>query len=252
MVHQARSIIRKRRRVSIPEETQTEIPISNSSGRQTFSDGSDFEGNRRPKRARKPKRSRNLENDPKTKLLAQDSKSPTKSTKRSVPSPSGKSPKMAKHDYSANAVSPFPNWKAPSQKAVETVFQLLEDKHCKIGISQSKPSLGLRIEGCNEEEPALIDAIIRACLSAGTNDMNASRAFMGILKRFGRRKPGSGIGIVDWEAVRLAPLEDLYEAIKTGVMGNVKSLSLKLYSIWCTRRTSFGKRRARFQAMQKG
>ena len=73
----------------------------------------------------------------------------------------------------------------------------------------------------------MIDAIIRARLSAGTNDMNASRAFMGILKKFGRRKPGSGIGIVHWEAVRLAPLEDLYEAIKTGGMGNVKSRSLK-------------------------
>ena len=106
MVHQARPIIRKRRRVSIPEETQNEIPISNSSGRQTFSDGSDFEGTQRPKRARKPRRSRNLENDPKTKLLAQDSKSPTKSTKGSVPSPSSKSPKMAKYDYSQYLHSP--------------------------------------------------------------------------------------------------------------------------------------------------
>ncbi|KAH7417951.1 DNA glycosylase [Cadophora sp. MPI-SDFR-AT-0126] len=49
-----------------------------------------------------------------------------------------------------------------------------------------------------------------------------------ILKRFGRRDPGDGIGIVDWEAVRLAPVEDLYEAIKTGGMGNVKSRSLKV------------------------
>lgn len=94
-------------------------------------------------------------------------------------------------------------------------------------MSRSKPSLGLRIEGCNEEEPALSDAIIRARLSTGTNDMNASRAFMGILAGFGRRKPGTGIGIVDWEAIRVAPVETLYEAIKTGGMGNVKSRSCK-------------------------
>ncbi|KAH9204379.1 DNA glycosylase, partial [Leptodontidium sp. 2 PMI_412] len=138
-----------------------------------------------------------------------------------------KSPKRAKYDFSANATSPFPTCLALSLKDVQTVFRLLEDKHGKIEMSQSKPFLGLQIEGCNEEEPALINAIIRARLSAGTNDMNASRAFIGTLETFGRRKPGSAIGIVDWEAVRLAPVEDLYEAIKTGGMGNVKSRSVK-------------------------
>ncbi|KAL3428262.1 HhH-GPD family base excision DNA repair protein [Phlyctema vagabunda] len=142
-------------------------------------------------------------------------------------SPGEKATKILKYDYSTTASSPYPDWAHPSPSEVEVVFNLLEKKHGKIEISRTKPSLMLEIEGCNDEEPALIDTMVRARLSAGTNDMNASRAFMGILSKFGRRKPGNGLGIVDWNAVRLAPLEDLYEAIKTGGMGNVKSRSIK-------------------------
>lgn len=223
MPRKAQPVTREKRRAQIPDGTGSETALLTLSERS--SDSSDFEEKRPAKRAKRSKLGGALTLSQNTKKLAQEVTLSKASTKNSVP-PST-SPKKAKYDYSANAISPFPDWPAPTLKEVQAVFQLLEDKHGRIEISQSKPSLMLEIEGCNEEEPALIDAIIRARLSAGTNDMNASRAFMGILKTFGRRKPGSGIGIVDWEAVRLAPVEDLYEAIKTGGMGNVKSRSLK-------------------------
>ena len=216
-------ITRERWRAVNTDGTGSETPFSISSERLS-SDGSDFEEKRPPKRA---KRSGALESSQNAKRPAQDITVPKGSAKISGQPSASRRTKTAKYDFSANAASLFPNWPAPTLKQVQKVFQLLEDKHGKIEISQAKPSLMLEIEGCNEEEPALIDAIVRARLSAGTNDMNASRAFMGILKTFGRRRPGSGIGIVDWEAVRLAPVEDLYEAIKTGGMGNVKSRSVK-------------------------
>lgn len=202
-----------------------ETPASSSS--EQSSDSSDFEESRPKKRARKSTEGRVLKSSRNTKGDNLGVVSIKDSTISSVPSLARKSPKKAKYDFSTDAGSPFPNWPAPTVKEIQVVFKLLEDKHGKIEMSQARPSLGLLIEGCNDEEPALIDAIIRARLSAGTNDMNASRAFMGILNTFGRRNPGHGIGIVDWEAVRLAPVEDLYEAIKTGGMGNVKSRSLK-------------------------
>ncbi|KAF7939409.1 uncharacterized protein EAE97_007489 [Botrytis byssoidea] len=219
---------RKKRRIVTPgsiESTEFDEPVSSSY--DCPSDSSDFDDKRlskRPKRSNQARASRSaiITQQAQVVLMSEDSKR----LSATVPATS-KTPQKSKYDYSSNALSPFPNWPAPTPEMVEMVFRLLEDKHGKIEISQSKPSLGLRIEGCNQDEPALIDAVIRARLSAGTNDMNASRAFMSILTTFGRLKPGTGPGIVDWEAVRLAPLEKLYEAIKTGGMGNVKSRSCK-------------------------
>ncbi|KAH6716240.1 hypothetical protein BKA61DRAFT_631668 [Leptodontidium sp. MPI-SDFR-AT-0119] len=230
MPRKAQPVTRRRRPGAVPDRAQGNTSLSNSS--EPPSDSNDSEKIRPPKRVKRSKKRAALESYPKPppkknkkKGPEQYAASPKDSTKGPSSLSASKSPKRAKYDFSANATSPFPTWLALSLIDVQTVFRLLEDKHGKIEMSQSKPSLGLQIEGCNEEEPALINAIIRARLSAGTNDMNASRAFIGILETFGRRKPGSTIGIVDWEAVRLAPVEDLYEAIKTGGMGNVKSRS---------------------------
>ncbi|KAH7369718.1 hypothetical protein BKA65DRAFT_470972 [Rhexocercosporidium sp. MPI-PUGE-AT-0058] len=111
----------------------------------------DYEDNRPSKRAetRKSGQGKALDPHSNSKVLrqAQDvaqqlPKSPSKMSIELPPSATS-APRKAKYDYSTNAASPFPSWPAPTRKEVEKVFQLLEEKHGKIEMEQSKPSLGL-------------------------------------------------------------------------------------------------------------
>jgi endonuclease-3 len=61
------------------------------------------------------------------------------------------------------------------------------------------------------EDP--VDELIWTILSANTNDVNSGRAFRQLKATFGD----------DWEAVRLAPLEQIKDAIRTAGMYNQKA-----------------------------
>jgi endonuclease-3 len=58
-----------------------------------------------------------------------------------------------------------------------------------------------------------VDELIWTILSANTNDSNSGRAFRQLKERFGE----------DWEAVRVAPLEEIKDAIRTAGMYNQKA-----------------------------
>ena len=58
-----------------------------------------------------------------------------------------------------------------------------------------------------------MDDLIWTILSANTNDANSARAFHQLRARFGR----------DWDAVRLAPLDEIKEAIRPAGMYNQKA-----------------------------
>ena len=61
--------------------------------------------------------------------------------------------------------------------------------------------------------PNVVDELIGTILSANTNDINSGRAFAQLKARFGD----------DWEAVRLAPLDDIQAAIRPAGMYHQKA-----------------------------
>lgn len=64
--------------------------------------------------------------------------------------------------------------------------------------------------------PDVVDELIATILSANTNDTNSGRAFAQLKARFGN----------DWEAVRLAPLDEIKEAIRPAGMYHQKAAHL--------------------------
>ena len=64
--------------------------------------------------------------------------------------------------------------------------------------------------------PNVVDALIGTLLSANTNDINSGRAFAQLKARFGD----------DWDAVRLAPLDEIKRAIRPAGMYHQKAAHL--------------------------
>jgi endonuclease-3 len=68
-----------------------------------------------------------------------------------------------------------------------------------------------------------LDELILTVLSQSTNDRNRDVAFLRLRERF-----GSGIaGVLSWELVRDAPLEEVEEAIRPGGISRVKSVRIQ-------------------------
>ena len=82
------------------------------------------------------------------------------------------------------------------------------------------------VAGCGEVKPVL-EALMRTCLSGHTTMDNANKAIQGVLRRFPTIKDGPLAGSVDWNAVRLAPRQDLIAAIKVGGIWDDKSFYIK-------------------------
>ncbi|KAJ5623017.1 hypothetical protein N7490_011622 [Penicillium lividum] len=123
-------------------------------------------------------------------------------------------------------VTPFPSWPHPTPEECEEVNKLLSDVHGVVTAPKVIPPPSLTVTGCGEV-PSVLDAVIRTLLSGATTTTNASRAFEGLVKRFGILKEGIGAGSVDWDAVRRASLKDVFEAIKSGGLADIKSQRLK-------------------------
>jgi len=129
--------------------------------------------------------------------------------------------------------TPYPNWPHPTKAECEEVTRLLSAVHGKVQAPKTIPTPSLEVSGCGEV-PSVLDALIRTRLSAATSGTNSSRAFAGLVARFGILKEGIGKGSVDWNAVRLAPTKDVFEAIKSGGLADVKSKDIKkiLQMVW--------------------
>ena len=119
-------------------------------------------------------------------------------------------------------VSPFPTFNAPTPEDCQNVNDILAKQHGTVQQPKTIPQPSLNSSGCGEV-PSVLDALVRTRLSAATNGANSSRAFRGLVERFGIIKEGVGKGSVNWEAVRTAPVKDVFEAIKTGGLADVKS-----------------------------
>ncbi|KAJ5769025.1 hypothetical protein N7520_003584 [Penicillium odoratum] len=123
-------------------------------------------------------------------------------------------------------VTPFPSWPHPTPEECEEVNKLLSNVHGVVTAPKVIPPPSLTVTGCGEV-PSVLDAVIRTLLSGATTTTNASRAFEGLVKRFGILKEGIGAGSVNWDAVRRASLKEVFEAIKSGGLADIKSQRLK-------------------------
>ncbi|PSN69107.1 DNA glycosylase [Corynespora cassiicola Philippines] len=147
----------------------------------------------------------------------------------------GKTPKKAKNsNYGLTpGQTPYPNWPHPTEEECEEVAQLLSTVHGEVKAPKSIPAPSLEVSGCGEV-PSVLDALIRTRLSAATSGTNSSRAFAGLVAKFGILQEGVGKGSVDWNKVRLADTKDIFEAIKSGGLADVKSKDIKkiLQMVW--------------------
>lgn len=122
--------------------------------------------------------------------------------------------------------SPFPDFKSPSANACREVNGLLTKAHGEVIAPKTIPQPSLTVTGCGEV-PSVLDALIRTLLSGATTGSNSARAFNGLVQRFGTLTEGIGKGSVNWDAVRQAPLHDVYKAIESGGLADIKSKNLK-------------------------
>ncbi|KAJ4319649.1 hypothetical protein N0V94_003791 [Neodidymelliopsis sp. IMI 364377] len=129
--------------------------------------------------------------------------------------------------------TPYPNYPNPTAEECEEVTRLLSKVHGTVTVPKTIPAPSLEVSGCGEV-PSVLDALIRTRLSAATSGANSSRAFAGLVSRFGILQSGVGKGSVDWNAVRKADVKEIFEAIKSGGLADVKSKDIKkiLQMVW--------------------
>ena len=167
------------------------------------------------------------DDEPPTKKAKQTLKKPTKSAEASPSTSTKKFKAKAPKSYGLTpGTTPFPNYPRPTAADCYEVYAALASLHGESAPPKTIPVPSEVVAGCGEV-PAVLDAMIRTYLSSNTTGRNSSAAFQGLVKTFGTLKTGIGKGSVDWNAVRLAPQEEVFEAIKHGGLGQVKSKTIK-------------------------
>ncbi|KAF2859670.1 DNA glycosylase, partial [Piedraia hortae CBS 480.64] len=136
-----------------------------------------------------------------------------------------KTPKKANYGLTPG-ISPYPDYARPTPEECEEVTRLLSAKHGVVNAPKAVPPPSLTVAGCGEV-PSVLDALIRTRLSANTTGKNSSAAFQGLVRKFGTIPNGVGKGSVDWDAVRRAPLKDVYKAIACGGLADRKSRDIQ-------------------------
>ncbi|RPA98082.1 DNA glycosylase [Choiromyces venosus 120613-1] len=135
----------------------------------------------------------------------------------------------------ALGTTPFPNHKLPTPYDVEEVVALLTLAHGPAIRPDKVPKPDNSVSGCGEV-PSVLDAVIRTLLSANTANSNSSKAFAGLVERFGLVpecaeaegvRGRSDAGTVNWDAVRRADLDDLVKSIRQGGMAPTKGRRIK-------------------------
>ncbi|KAL1987112.1 hypothetical protein VTN96DRAFT_4718 [Rasamsonia emersonii] len=141
----------------------------------------------------------------------------------------GKTKKVRKNGYPYGltpGVSPFPDFPRPTPEECEEVNRLLSTVHGEINAPTTVPQPSLTVTGCGEV-PSVLDALIRTLLSGATTSGNSAKAFQGLVQKFGVLEEGIGKGSVNWDAVRRAPIDDVFQAMKSGGLAAMKSRYIK-------------------------
>jgi endonuclease III len=137
-------------------------------------------------------------------------------------SSTAKKPKKSKNYGHTPGVTPFPDYAHPTPDECHEVTRILSNLHGTVTAPTEIRQASLTVAGCGEV-PHVLDALVRTRLSANTTNTNSSRAFQGLVSKFGLRADGAGRKTVDWNAVRLADQKDVFEAIKCGGLADRKS-----------------------------
>jgi DNA-(apurinic or apyrimidinic site) lyase len=159
----------------------------------------------------------------KTKLIKSEKISPAVN---STPSLAKKATKKGVSYGLTPGLSPFPDYPRPTPEECEEANGLLSTVHGEITAPKAVPQPSLTVTGCGEV-PSVLDALIRTLLSGATTGANSARAFQGLVQKFGILESGVGKGSVNWDAVRRAPLEDVFQAMKSGGLATTKSRYIK-------------------------
>ncbi|KAF7548141.1 hypothetical protein G7Z17_g7245 [Cylindrodendrum hubeiense] len=123
-------------------------------------------------------------------------------------------------------ITPFPEWTAPSIADCKEVYGQLAKLHGDAKAPDKIPAPSLEVSGCGEV-PSVLDAMIRTRLSAHTSAANSNAAFKGLVTKFGVVKDGIGEGSVNWDNVRVAPVESIIASIKHGGLAQTKGRDIK-------------------------
>jgi hypothetical protein len=123
-------------------------------------------------------------------------------------------------------ISPYPDHTAPSPEQCKEVVEILAKYHGDKIPPKAVPPPSLTRAGCGDV-PAVHDALLRTRLSAATTTENAANVLDNLVKVYGVADTGVGKGSINWDAVRKDTKEKLFEAIKTGGLGESKSTDIK-------------------------
>lgn len=122
--------------------------------------------------------------------------------------------------------SPYSHRSVPSPEACEEVHRILSDLHGEVTQPQKMPAPSLLVAGCGEV-PSVLDALLRTLISGNTLMARADDAIKGLVKKFGVLEHGIGAGSINWDKVRLSPLEHLVAAIKPAGCAHLKGKQIK-------------------------
>jgi endonuclease III len=124
--------------------------------------------------------------------------------------------------------TPYPEWESPSAEQCEEVYRILADMHDDVQPLPpvTIPAPSLQVAGCGEV-PSILDGLIRTVLSGSTTFDMADKMLQALVKRFGVLKEGVGKGSVDWNNVRTAEYDHVYQELKHGGLGASKTKSIQ-------------------------
>jgi endonuclease III len=221
-----KSTRKRTRAAAIEDEDVNELPHNLGKIPELLPSVAENDENDDSSPAKKPRKSRAPKKTPSPK------KDDVESTVAKASTTSPKKPKNNTYGLTPGK-TPYPNWPHPTPEECQEVSRLLSIIHGEVKAPKTVPAPSLTVTGCGEV-PSVLDALIRTRLSAATTGTNSSRAFAGLMQKFGILQDGIGKGSVDWNKVRTADIKDVFEAIKSGGLADVKSKSIQqiLQMVW--------------------
>jgi endonuclease III len=213
---------RGNKRIKREDEDEDVNALPHNLGTALPTPGADDEGDSAPPKKRTRK---SAKTETKTETNHQDDATDVQLEADEKATPQ-KSPKKKANYGLTPGISPFPDYARPSPEECKEVTRLLEKVHGEVHAPKVIPPPSLDVAGCGEV-PSVLDALIRTRLSANTTNGNSATAFRGLVSKFGTIKDGIGKGSVNWNAVRIAPFDDVFEAIRAGGLANVKGKDIQ-------------------------
>ncbi|KAI2469729.1 DNA glycosylase [Annulohypoxylon bovei var. microspora] len=204
-----------------PEENSTESSTQQTTTISVTVQNADGQGNTSVSRKRK--------GQPKDTSAAEDQEFTPDASKPKAKKVKRTAQKTNDNPYGLTpGVTPFPQFSGPSTEDVKKVFDLLSNAYRMVSTQPPvpmPPPSKVKM-GCGEV-PSVLDAILRTSLSAAVTMESADNMLTELFNVFKDSKEGIGKGSVDWNQVRLRPVEDLKQTISKGGLADLKSRNIK-------------------------